>query len=109
MLRNGFSEQWDGRDDELRATSGAVGEQWQQAHAADDPDRASMIVGEAVGLIDDIARAHAVIDCMVRDAADRLRTGGASRGDLQERAARVHWVPARVRVPDRLTKTRKYR
>ena len=78
VVRNDFSELWDGRDDELRATNGAVGEQWKQAYAAGDPDRASMMVGEAIGLINDIAPAHTVIDRMVRDAAELLRTAGAS-------------------------------
>jgi nitronate monooxygenase len=77
VLRNDFSEQWYGRDEELRATDGTVGEQWKQAYAAGDPDRASMIVGEAIGLINDIAPADAVIDRIVRDAADRLRPAGS--------------------------------
>lgn len=71
-------EQWDGRHDELRATEGAVGEQWKQAYSAGDSDGTSLIVGEAVGLINDIAPAHAVNNRMVGDAADRLRTCGPS-------------------------------
>ena len=75
VLRNGFADTWDHRHDELRATAGAVGEQWKQDYAAGDPDRATMIVGEAIGLIDDIAPARTVIDRMVRGATDRLSQG----------------------------------
>ena len=77
VVRNAFSEQWDGRHDELRATDGAVGEEWKRAYTAGDPERASMIVGEAVGLIGDVAPAAEVIDRMAREAADRLRAEGA--------------------------------
>lgn len=78
VLRNAFTDAWEDRHDELRATEGAVGEQWKQAYTAGDADRASMVVGEAVGLIDDIVPARTVIDRMVRGAADRLGTSRVS-------------------------------
>ncbi len=72
VLRNEFTETWDGRPEDLRATDGAVGEQWKQAYAAGDPDRTNTIVGEAAGLIDSIVPARIVIERLVQDAADVL-------------------------------------
>lgn len=72
VLRNAFTETWDDRMDDLRATDGAVGEQWKQAYAVGDPDGANSIVGEAAGLIGGIDPARVVIERMAQDAARLL-------------------------------------
>ncbi len=76
VLHNDFTHTWDGRDEELRATNGALGEQWKQAYAAGDPDGSNTLVGEAIGLIDDVVPARTVIDRIVQDAAARLGRHG---------------------------------
>jgi nitronate monooxygenase len=78
VLRNDFTDTWEGRAEELRATGGAIGEQWKQAYAAGDADRTTTIVGEAAGLIDSIAPAGAVIERIVQEAA-RLLAANAAR------------------------------
>jgi nitronate monooxygenase len=73
VLRNDFTETWEGRAEDLRATDGAIGEQWKRAYAAGDPDRATTIVGEAAGLIDTIVPAREMIERITQDATHLLR------------------------------------
>lgn len=69
VLANEFTDTWHGRDDELRATNGEIGEEWKQAYAAGDADRSNTLVGEGVGLIHDITPARDVIERIVEDAS----------------------------------------
>jgi nitronate monooxygenase len=77
VLRNRFSETWDGREAELREAGPAVGEDWKRAFLAGDPDGSSTVVGEAVGLIYDVPPAAEVIERIVAEATTLLAAHGA--------------------------------
>jgi nitronate monooxygenase len=72
VLRNRFTDEWHGREDELRSRAD-VGEAWGRAWLAGDPDRSNTFVGEAAGLIGSIEPAGDVIERMVADAAGLLQ------------------------------------
>jgi nitronate monooxygenase len=75
-LRNGFSEEWSGRDAELEA-SDAAARRMSEARAADDYDTACLDAGEGVGLITDVRPAADVVADFA-GAADLLRRAGAA-------------------------------
>jgi nitronate monooxygenase len=52
--RNHFTETWHGREDTQRRAGQDVPRGWTEGWAGGDPDRANIIVGEAVSLIDAI-------------------------------------------------------
>jgi nitronate monooxygenase len=86
VLRNRFSETWDGREDDLRAAGSRVGEEWGRAFRAGDPDASNTVVGEAVGLIHDVQPAAEVIERMAAEATTLLAAGGvAASGDVSTR------------------------
>ncbi len=72
VLRNRFTDEWHGREAELRASGADVGTAWSEGWSAGDPDRSNTFVGEAAGLIDTIEPAAAVIERMVTEAAALL-------------------------------------
>jgi nitronate monooxygenase len=72
VLRNRFTDTWHGRERELREAGRDVARDWSEGWAAGDPDRANTFVGEAVGLIDAIEPARAVVERMAADAAALL-------------------------------------
>lgn len=82
VLRNRFSETWDGRDAELRDAGPAVGEDWTRAFLAGDADASNTVVGEAVGLIHDVQPAAEVIERIVAEATTLLRAHGATASAL---------------------------
>jgi nitronate monooxygenase len=72
VLRNRFTEEWHGREAELRRADESVARDWQEGWAAGDPERANTFVGEAVGLVATIEPAGAVVERMSADAAALL-------------------------------------
>jgi nitronate monooxygenase len=74
VLRNRFTEQWHGREHELRESGEEVARAWTAGWVAGDPDRANTFVGEATGLINAIEPAADVIERMAADA-EALLTG----------------------------------
>ncbi len=78
VVRNRFSETWDGREAELRDAGPTVGEDWTRAFRAGDPDASSTVVGEAVGLIHDVQPAADVIERIVAEATTLLDARGAT-------------------------------
>lgn len=76
LLRNAFIETWHGREDDLRAHAAERGRAVTEADAAGDYDVANVTVGEAVGLIDDLPEAGALVRriadeaeaCLLRNA-----------------------------------------
>jgi nitronate monooxygenase len=72
VLRNRFTETWDGCDAELREAAAEVGRQWIEGYASGDTDRASTVVGEAVGLISAIQPTAVVVDRIVTEASELL-------------------------------------
>jgi nitronate monooxygenase len=75
VLRNRFTDEWHGREEELRSRPD-VGRAWGDGWSAGDPDRSNTFVGEAVGMIGSIEPAAEVIERMVAEAATLL---GAAR------------------------------
>ena len=76
-LRNGFIEQWAGREWELRRHARAVGQTTQAARLAGDVDRATLLFGQDAGLIDSVLPAGEVIQRMVAEAEEIIN--GLSR------------------------------
>jgi nitronate monooxygenase len=72
VLRNRFTDEWHGREAELRSAGEAVAREWREGWIAGDPERSNTFVGEAVGLIGEIESAAAVIERMTADAAALL-------------------------------------
>jgi nitronate monooxygenase len=75
VLRNPFTEEWHGRETELRRAGARVAEEWGSGWAAGDPARSNTFVGEAVGLIRAIEPAGAVVERMTAEAAALLDRG----------------------------------
>ncbi|MBA3327042.1 MAG: nitronate monooxygenase [Solirubrobacterales bacterium] len=84
VLRNRFSETWDGREAELRDAGHTVGEDWKRAFVAGDPDASNTIVGEAVGLIHGVQPAADVIERIVAEATTLLGAHGTAASALRE-------------------------
>lgn len=75
VLRNRFTDEWHGREPELRESGEAAARDWTAGWAAGDPDRASTFVGEAAGLIGTIEPAADVIERMTAEAEALLASG----------------------------------
>jgi len=83
VLRNAFSERWQGREAELLQHQADEAARYEAARVAGDYDTAAVIAGEAVDLIGDIPPAGEVVARMMREAevlvagaSNRLRLGG---------------------------------
>jgi len=76
VLRNAFTDRWQGREDELLAVADEEAAKYRQAWLEGDPDNANTFIGEAVGLIDAIEPAGDIVVRMAREA-ERLLSGGA--------------------------------
>jgi len=72
VLHNRFTQTWHGREPDLRSRREQVSRDWIDGWAAGDPERANTFVGEAVGLIDTIDPAAAIIERMGAQAASIL-------------------------------------
>lgn len=67
-LRNSFTEQWHGRESELRADLDAQRTRFQNAVQAEDYTVAAVIVGEVIGQINQVQSAAAIVHEMVTTA-----------------------------------------
>jgi nitronate monooxygenase len=72
VLRNRFTDDWHGREAELRRAGEEVARAWADGWTAGDPERSNTFVGEAVGLIRAIEPAGAVVERMAAEAAALL-------------------------------------
>jgi nitronate monooxygenase len=75
VLRNALVDRWHGREDVLKAQLADAARCYAEAAAAGDPDESAVIVGEAIGLIDQVRPAAEVISSMVAGAEAQLRGG----------------------------------
>src|SRR2546423_12886368 len=73
VRRNGFIEEWLGREGELRRRSSEVFPQVRAARASGDADRGVLFIGEDAGLIDSIEPAAALVTRLAADAEAALR------------------------------------
>jgi NAD(P)H-dependent flavin oxidoreductase YrpB (nitropropane dioxygenase family) len=67
-IRNAFLDRWLGREEEVRAMGGKLGERLAEARRQDDREEMALMAGESVGLIDDLPAAGEVVERMVRQA-----------------------------------------
>jgi nitronate monooxygenase len=72
VLRNRFIDRWHGREAELAAHLAEAADEFKDAVSQQDFDIANMIVGEGVGLVQEILPAGEVVRRMAQDAAARL-------------------------------------
>lgn len=72
VLRNRFTDEWHGRELELREAGEVPARAWTAGWAAGDPDRANTFIGEATGLIRSVEPAADVIERMTAEAAALL-------------------------------------
>ena len=73
-LRNAFSDEWHGREDDLAARQAEV-EKAYLATASDDFSRRAVWAGESVDLVNDIPTAAEIIERIVAQTADTLKQG----------------------------------
>jgi nitronate monooxygenase len=72
VLRNAYIARWHGREPELMAVADEEARKYRQAWAAGDPEGSNTFVGEAVGLINEIAPCGEIIAKMAAEAEARL-------------------------------------
>ena len=84
VLRNVFSERWNGRETELLQHQEEEAARYSEARAAEDFDTAAVIAGEVVDLISDLRPAAEIIEGMVAEASTLL-AGAVARYRVAER------------------------
>ncbi|WP_071289043.1 NAD(P)H-dependent flavin oxidoreductase [Mycolicibacterium llatzerense] len=75
MRRNAFTDRWHGDEKALTANADVEGPRYSAAFADGDPDNAGVVFGEAAGLIHSIEPAGAIIERIVDEAAQLLKSG----------------------------------
>ena len=74
IMRNAFTAQWHGKEGELLTQRAAETERFNAAVAAGDATVAGLVTGEALGLIDAVEPAAAIVSRMVHEAVDILKS-----------------------------------
>jgi nitronate monooxygenase len=74
VVRNAFIDQWHGSESKLIANRDAEIARYDTAAAAGDASVAGIVAGEALGLIDSVEPAAAIISRMVHEAVDVLKS-----------------------------------
>jgi nitronate monooxygenase len=74
VLHNAFTRKWHGREEDL-IENAEEATKWRHAWATGDSTTASTIVGEAVGLINDVKSAGTIVEALVSEAEQSI--GGA--------------------------------
>jgi nitronate monooxygenase len=77
-LRSVVTDRWDGRAAELRTVADGEAARYAEAAARGDTAYVGATVGEAIGLIQDIAPAGAILKRMVAEAEGILRGTASS-------------------------------
>lgn len=73
VLRNGFIERWHGREDEHRGKAAELRQEYFAAATAGRSDEIGVVVGEAIGLMNEIRPAAAIVDEVATEAERLLR------------------------------------
>ena len=76
FLKNKLTDEWAERESEAFGAFGRLSEQYAQARAKNDLDSIAVVCGEAVGLLRDRPSAESIVNSMVTQAVDVLRSGG---------------------------------
>lgn len=74
VRRNAFTERWHGDEKALAANIALEGPRYRAAFADGDPDSAAVFFGEAAGLIRSIEPAASIVERLVEEAAQLLRS-----------------------------------
>ncbi|MBV8950832.1 MAG: nitronate monooxygenase [Actinobacteria bacterium] len=74
-IRNRFTDEWHGREDDLRAM---VAQRAQELHRIDDPDTAALYAGPAAAFARRIGHANELVRRLGDEAAEELRTRAAT-------------------------------
>ena len=80
-LRNRFTGQWHGKEEDLAARQPQEFERLRQARAADDFDIYHVYAGQAIGLVGEVEPAAAVIGRLAADAEAAIRRSGGLLAD----------------------------
>ncbi len=75
MRRNAFTDRWHGDEEALAANADVEGPRYSAAFADGDADNAGVVFGEAAGLIHTIEPAAAIVEEIVDEAEQLLRSG----------------------------------
>ncbi len=75
ILQNDFTDRWHGNEAALTAVAEQEAARYKAAAEAGDPRTAGVVVGEATGLIGDIAPAGDIVARVVAEAETLLRRG----------------------------------
>jgi nitronate monooxygenase len=75
LVRNALIQRWHDRPDELLARLPEAINAYREGVAAEDFDVDTVLVGEAVGIIHDVAPAADILTAMVRDATRIMKRG----------------------------------
>jgi nitronate monooxygenase len=76
VLKNRFITRWHGREDELQSVADEEARKYRKAWADGDPDESNTFIGEVVGLIDRIEPVGDIIDAVMREASELLKSAG---------------------------------
>lgn len=71
-LRNDLHREWEGREQELRASPAMPRQQYEEGIASGDFSRAHVPVGEGVGLLNDVPLGAELVQRMTQEAKDRM-------------------------------------
>lgn len=74
VVRNAFTDRWHGKEDQLRANRPPETARVHAAIASGDASFAPIIAGEALGMIDTVEPAEAIVSRMVHEAVDVLKS-----------------------------------
>lgn len=74
IMRNAFTAQWHGKEDELKSQKAAEAARFHAAVDAGDATVAGLVAGEALGLIDAVEPAGQIVSRMVYEAVDILKS-----------------------------------
>lgn len=80
VLKNRFIERWHGHEPELLAVADQEAAKYRKAWADGDPEESNTFVGEVVGLIHDIEPVSNIIERIVREAEELLRSKSKQLG-----------------------------
>jgi nitronate monooxygenase len=69
LLRNAFSDRWNGTEPDLSASGASIAKRYHRAVEENDDTIASVIVGQAVGLIHDVTSPGDIVAATVGEAA----------------------------------------
>lgn len=74
VARNAFIEQWHGQEAELTKSLDAEIARYDDAAKSGDASVSAVIVGEAIGIVEAVDRAEDVVNRMVHEAIDVLKS-----------------------------------